>query len=467
MLSLNMAGNAATEASNSVTITSSAVWRLAGDGTWCNPSVSKGNNSETVTFTAAANETGKYREVDFYFICGDASQKLTVIQSPEEVVEFGTMQDNYAAPSQGHRLTVRLTTNLDVFNCDISEPWVTLRAEKNDFESKWLQFIVAPTTVFTERSATVTMFKGTAAEKSFVITQERLNGIVLDSPAGYTFGVDGGKVTITARSNIDFAPSLTTKDAVWLHATEISSSVTEHITKTYEIACDPGVYLRTGTITLKPTTGTSVNITVSQTNPNLELFDLSDPVFASALLARGFIAAKDNRHYMTYDGYIATSVAVNQFPKLKSIEGIERFVNMKSLMLNYSEVKRIDVSKNPAVTSVRANSIPLEELILGDNNATVEIDNLYAGSNDGMRSQSFTVSGSKLRALTIDFSDNGDYNELQWIDITGCPAMADLFCDGSCAKLEYIYVTQAQKNAYDAGTLEIETNQPNVQIVVK
>lgn len=39
---------------SSITATSSADWRLVGDTSWCTPSVTKGVNGTTVTFTAAA-----------------------------------------------------------------------------------------------------------------------------------------------------------------------------------------------------------------------------------------------------------------------------------------------------------------------------------------------------------------------------------------------------------------------------
>lgn len=461
---LDVQGNASEGAQNAVTITSTADWKLTGDVSWCTPSVTKGNTGTTVTFTAEKNNTGEYREVNLFFICGNAAKKFTVKQFPEGVVEFINLSDTYTMSNIGGRMTVKVNTNLDVFNTEISEDWVSLRAEKDNSETKWLQFVFDENKTFYDRPVNITMFKGTDFEKVLTVTQSKYAGIILESPADYIFDVNGGKVTIQISGNVNFSPTITTSDAAWINAVETSSSGSDVITKTYEITCASGVWTRSGKITFAPTTGARIVINISQVDNNPEIFDIPDKIFSNRLISLGYLIAKDNQYYLSYTGYIATSLSFSSsnYATMKSADGIERFINLKSLTLYYVDVKKLDLSKNTKITSsssLNVDYLPLEVLNLGDLTITnFSVTNLYNMANDTNRAKSFSISSSKLTSLTLAHTTTASYDEVEWIDVTRCPALTSLNCNRNSGKLKFIYVTAAQKAAYDGGTLKITTN---------
>lgn len=54
-------------------VNSTAEWILSGHCEWCTPSLTKGNNGETIAFTVVPNETPVKRSTSYTFICGNAS----------------------------------------------------------------------------------------------------------------------------------------------------------------------------------------------------------------------------------------------------------------------------------------------------------------------------------------------------------------------------------------------------------
>lgn len=463
-LVLDMNGKTSGGSSNTVTITSSAEWRLAGDVSWCTPSVAKGNNGTTVTFTAATNETGENREVNLYFICGNAARKLTIKQFPEEVVEFKNIGDSYTMAAAGGRMTIMVKTNLDTSTSETSEDWINLyRIGDPSSSEQWIQFVVDANSTFYDREATITMFKGTTLEKKIKVIQSKFIGVIIEGPKSYEFGVDGGTVSVKATGSIDFK-SILAANSAWIKAVETSSTGTDIITKTFDITCEAGKWTRTGAVGFVALSGstTAVTISISQVDPNPELFTIPDATFAKRLVALKHITEKDNKYYMNYSGYIATSLSItgNTYSSIQSLEGLERFVNLTSFTNEDNLVRKVDVSKNTKIRSLSLNYFPLEELIMGDINVTSFTANnyLYAYYDNTKRSKSFTVSSSKLKTITINHTSNATNDEVEWVDITECPALTSLSCNRNSGKLKSIYVTQAQKDAYDAGKLSIITN---------
>lgn len=473
-ITLDADGNAVSSP-GSITVKSSADWRLTGDFSWCTPSATKGGNGTAVTFKATANETGEDREVNLYFICGNATQKLTVNQLPEAVFEVDGK--SLLLPSAGQRVTLKIKTNLDISRCETSEDWISYYrgGVANASGEQWVQFTINENTSFYDRNAAITLGKGTADERIVNVTQSKYLGVVIEGETNFEFGVNGGSTSVTVTGTVPFNPVLSSTLKDWISIDEISSSETDVITKTYKITCLAGNWTRRGDITFKATSGISKIINVSQVNPNVELFDIPDSYFSSSLTGLGYIEAKNSQYYLTYAGYTATSLNLSGYPTafMKSVEGIERFTNLASLTLKNTSLKKVDLSKNTKISKLIVDSSPIEELVLGDNpNITsLSIALLAAYYNVDDISRSFTISGAYLKSLILDQNTwTKDYDGTEWIDITGCPALTSLSCNRPSGFLKNIYMTQAQKDAYDAGRLIITTHSgfdKNAGIVVK
>lgn len=468
---LGMDGNVSSGSSNTVTVVSTSDWKLSGDVSWCTPSVTKGNNGTSVTFTASENNTGEYREVNLYFICGNAAAKLTVYQFPEEVVDYNNVSDSYSVDAAGKNLTFRVTTNLDVSNYETSEDWITFRPGIGTARERWIQFSIASHNSFYSRQGTITLFKGTDYEKTVAVEQNPYYGILTDDAITYERGITAGTIDVKVRGNVTFNPTVASTYSGWLSCQEISSTGTDIVEKTYRISYTATEYSRNGVVTITPSTGTSISISITQKNPNPELFEIPDAVFSARLVAWGYVLASGDKFELTYTGYNTTSISLSSsaYANIASIEGIEKFVNLTSFTLRYVNVRKVDLSKNTKLTTLTINYAPIEELILGDlpftNLSISYLYNYYIVTNVA---ESFTISSSKVTSLTLSQTSYTNFEKLEYIDITACPAITSLTCNRSTGNLKYIYVTQTQKNAYDAGTLSITANANYpVTVVVK
>lgn len=71
----------------SITVTSSDIWRLSGGEDWCTPSKTSGENSDVISFSLQANEsTTEERRMTYTFTCGDKTTKLTITQKKRIIV---------------------------------------------------------------------------------------------------------------------------------------------------------------------------------------------------------------------------------------------------------------------------------------------------------------------------------------------------------------------------------------------
>lgn len=71
-----------------IVVTSSDDWTVAGGADWCNISSSSGSTGATITITVDANSTDEDRSAIFTFSCGKQSAKLTIIQ-------YGIIETSY------------------------------------------------------------------------------------------------------------------------------------------------------------------------------------------------------------------------------------------------------------------------------------------------------------------------------------------------------------------------------------
>ncbi len=458
---LDVTGSAAPQGEvNSVTVTSSSPWRLAGDTGWCTPSADKGENGATVTFSAAANDTREIREVKFDFICGNSATKLTVRQFPQEYAEFINVKDDYQFGSAGAEITLRVKSNLDTENFEAPE-WITLaRPGEEDAAEQWMLFKIEPNTTFKGRSGAITLFKGTSVERVFDVVQAGLTGVVTFDETTYTRGLEAGSLTITVQGNINFKATVPGGSSSWLSCEELSSSGTEVIEKTFRISYAAAQYYRSGTVNIVPDSGSGIGISVTQRDPNPDLFDVPDSRFSNFLLNKGYVIRNGEQFELTTGGSTVSSLDFMDFYTTKTFLGIERLVGLKSFMLMCCDVTELDLSKNLKLKDLMLVSMPIELLKLGD--APVEtlyvVDMYNVMSAAELYPKTFTISGSKLTELEMDHYSSKNADKLESVDVSGCPALKTLYCNRNSGNLKKIYLTQAQKDAYTAGTLEINTS---------
>lgn len=462
-------------ASAEVTVTSSAEWSLTGEETWCHPSVRHGSSGTSVTFTVDPNESEKFRKEHFYFICGDAVRKLTITQAPPSGVELlsGT---SFTVGSAGGAAVVRLyscfpaTETVDI-PAGVSE-WLSLSTDPvPDSGEQWITFQLKPNETFIDRNATVRLFKDSENEIEVEIFQHKYVGMRMDTESSFKFGVAGGTATVRIRSNEEVQVS----GNPWIGVEEESSTTDEHgvTSKSYRITCPESQYSRVGDITFKPAAGASMTVKITQLNPDAETFTIPDQLFANALVSMGYVVTIDGHpeYSFTETGANLTSLYIDggwyYGSSWTSVEGIEHFKHLTSLSIETTNVKRWDLSKLTELTSLSIKYTTLEELILGDLDIkSVRLTNMYISRIYDNLPKSFTISSSKVESLLL-YGSSSTYDKMEWVDITGCPNLKSLTADRAARLCKTVYVTQAQKDAYDAGTLKIENYYNAMDIVVK
>lgn len=446
-------GNVTDGLLNKVIVDASSEWRLVGDTSWCKPYIVRGKN-DAISFEPDIYSDKKERSVVFDFICGDAATKLTVIQYPEEFAEFVDstgIKDSYEIPSSGGSIMIRLNSNLSSNDCELSNDWISLaRPSDNPSGLQWTLFNVNPNSSFDIRKGSITMFKETDIETVFNVKQAAFIGLTTYDPISYDLDANGGSVTIKIRGNVDFDFSIDKLDTSWLSCKVVKEeSLSETvIEKTYEISytSKESTYSRRGIVKIKPTSGKidGINIVITQKNPNPILFDVPDNYFANMLINKGYILSTNERYELTDAGSLLTSFMTND-ENIKSMEGIENFVNLEELSIWYGSFKHLDVSKLTKLKELGIRYTPLENLILGDIAIEeLELPDVYNSyTRPRIYPESFSISSTKL--ITLDF-DGGIRENLKWIDVSGCPALKTLKYDfRDDIEVGSIYIAKGQQ----------------------
>ncbi|MFA6859587.1 MAG: hypothetical protein WCR48_07730, partial [Bacteroidales bacterium] len=155
---------------------------------------------------------------------------------------------------------------------------------------------------------------------------------------------------------------------------------------------------------------------------------------------------------------------------IKSIYGMAAFPKLTSISVkNCTYLTKLDLTDCANLTSVTVQLLSrLEEVKLGDN----PVESFAVGSGSYFFSYSLAISGSKLKNLDVSSTSwyVMYYENLESIDVSGCPAITSLKSRreswGSAAKYDILYMSKAQIDAVAAGTLKVDKS-PKVTITEK
>lgn len=167
---------------------------------------------------------------------------------------------------------------------------------------------------------------------------------------------------------------------------------------------------------------------------------LFDPLFAKELERRGYIESSDNISLEAVARITELDVSgeYDNRGELKSLRGIEYFVNLESLDCDYNQLTELDVTSNMALTELSCSFNQLTELDVTNNAALTE---LSCGSNqltelDVTNNTALTRLYCSVNQLTeLDVTNNTALTELScWrnqlteLDVTGNTALTELSC---------------------------------------
>ncbi len=437
-------------AQQSVTVTSSGDWRLAGVCDWAHPSATAGKSGETVTFTIDPNTTEAVRTATFKFFTGSAVAPLTI--SSEIGYNLTLLSsEEMSTKSAAEQISVELKTNIPELTCEVPE-WVTYSSRTDAFGKTILSFAVSENATYINREGNIVISSDKAAEPVTVaLTQEQTNAIIVDEDLFY-LDMAAQEVTVVVKSNVEYDIN---RYVEWIsEGTLVSSNKQEDglTADTYTFALTEATGPRGSQVTFYWNELFS-NVTMVQKDPDTEVVTISDDVFRSDLVSKGWVLDLGaGACIILEDGLNATSYSSegSYYQSFASVDGIENFPNLESVTLkNHRNLLTLDLSKMTKLTNVEVGGCyNLENVNLGDNPVTVfkpfEYKTSWATYNYYSYVSKFTVAGSKIEDLDCGCNYYPEwYDYVESLDVSGCPALTKLNAVRG-TRLKILYLKEGQ-----------------------
>lgn len=448
-----------------IEVTSSGDWRLTGNADWVHPSAVEGVSGDKVTFGVDANATDSDREARYKFFTGSAVAELVIRNVAGYVMSLMSQQEN-SVPVDGGTVYVKLDTNIPSSEMELSftedgGSWIKCIGRTDVFGTAVLELSVSPNTIYTERASELTV-SAHSLFSTVSISQAQVDYLYVDETP-LSFKEDGGQFFLNVSHNVEYKVSC----PEWITYGEPSVSEDSEnpgvIIDRYEFDV-AGLQLpvRTGTVTVSDLSGkTTFTVNVSQLNENANTGNIPDRNLRSALATKGWITLIDpeNESEEVVIKTLEEIKSIDYYYDIfniadagcKSIEGIEYFPWVSNLNLaGNTELKDVDLSGLENVISLQLNRCSgIETVNCGNNGCAIDLEGNYSAKQ-------LTVSGAAKSINGRGYSWN-QYSGPEILDITGCTGITSI--NVSYRNITTIYVTAAQKQAIDEGTLSVSKNE--------
>ena len=246
-------------------------------------------------------------------------------------------------------------------------------------------------------------------------------GLVIEQTDYTLDAVEGRTATVSFTASADW--TLTVKynedetDSNWLTAEPANGSAGE---QTVELSArvHTGVEARTAYVEIA-CKEQSVQLTVTQTavSDDTDFTGLFDPEFAKVLQEEEIIS--DAEHITRED--MAKVAEVSELyvyaQSMTSLQGIEYFESLTTLICTMNQLTSLDLSKNTALTTLYCNYNPLKSLDLSKNTALTELN-----CSENQLTSLDLSKNTKLMGL------NCDINPLKSLDLSQNTALTQLTC---------------------------------------
>lgn len=435
-----------------ITVSSSGDWRVAGDCDWARLSATSGHDGDVVTLTVDPNDSKDVLKQTFKVFTGAAIARVDVKSDP--VYGFELLTDKVVeVAAGGGRAAFRLYTNLPDVPCSIAadaQEWVSLseHVRPKGAGNHTFVFEAAENTTFRDRSAKIVLFEGTDNETELTIDQVRNIDIIV-TPDTFEVPEAGGDIIVEVKSNMEFSVRMDALTKSFVSQADVKvdgDDLFKTSTYTFHVAVND-MMTRSAAINFVSKDGSLTRTaTISQTGTKTVPVTIPDANFREELVQKGWITVVDGASCeMTWTGLSVTEMKI-WYRDVESLDGIEAFVNLKSLTVDSNRLKSIDVSKNADLETLSCNENPIEEVILGDVNVkTLVLNDLYYWDDNWniIPSVSVVITGAKLESLDMKCYASY-YDGLESIDVSGCPALKELNCDRNSDLLKTLYLKEGQ-----------------------
>ncbi|MBP3289798.1 MAG: leucine-rich repeat protein, partial [Alistipes sp.] len=209
---------------------------------WITKTSTRAFETETLTFTIAANNSDDGREGTIKFISKDKSisQTVKVFQSQSNALIVSKKDIVIDEKAQSVEFEVRANVECTVSSSSAS--WLH-REDTRAMTSQTIRYRVDANSDYNSRTATITVqSKDGSLKETITITQAQKDAIVL-AKSSYTVDNDGGEIDIEIGHNVDFDVEISDN---WITKTSTRAFETE--TLTFTIAANNSDDSREGTI---------------------------------------------------------------------------------------------------------------------------------------------------------------------------------------------------------------------------
>lgn len=464
-----------------IPITSNAEWRVSGHCEWATPTNAQGKNGESVVFNVQANDGTTVRKAEFKLFSGSAVKRLSIVSHPNYFLNL-TSEPSVFMESEGGELRIKTETNIETLEAGVLEenvPWLKFRERVDAFGSSIFIYDVEKNDRYTYRGASAVVKAEDGKEVCVSLTQDMLVGAFTDSTSMTFNSLEARDIEIKVKTNLMLDPIYPS----WMTLTSSQRGETQSdgLTETvYNFNIQESRASRSGSIKFNYIYDTMLEINIRQINPNAVFAEIPDSVLRARLAEKNYIIIgdpSDPKCEVTEYGQEATSISIDldYYPYIKEVSGFGAFKKLSSLTLPaQSLVQRVDLSDCHNISMLDLGFgyyKTLEYVNLGDN--PVKVLNI---TNEWLLFMCYnynpiTVIGEKIETINAGATSGAmiDQDKCEYIDVTGCPALKTLNAyrvAGGTSPLKYIYVTSAQKLAYDEGTLKI-TKPDSTEVKIK
>ncbi len=382
---------------------------------WVRYVQTKGLNSKQIVLEVAENETYDQREAKVIVKQknGDLSGTIAIKQGEK----FGLFlsQTEFDLSNDAHSIDVEVKANVDY---DIIIPseckdWVKLMKTKS-LNTKNCTFSISKNETYDAREGSITFKQKNGALSGTVsIKQAQTDAIIVEHDK-YSLTYEEQQLSINISSNVDYEVIIDEECTRWIN--RISTKGLKEESVVFQVAENEGDG-RSGKITFK---STSIQKTVLvQQQAGIVLFD--DDLFEEYCVTNfdkngdGKVSYKESLDVEQIDVYCRNNI--------KSLKGIEYFINLQKLRCGWNSITSLDVSHNTSLTHLGCDNNKLKSLDVSNNTALQE---LACFSNE---LSSLDVSNNlALTKLTCG------WNNISSIDISRNTALTEFGCDANPLK---------------------------------
>lgn len=298
------------------------------------------------------------------------------------------------------------------------------KVQKTD-ASKGTIIVTAPSPLV-EGEVVVLVYEGDS--KTVVRFLNFVKGTISAPKEAYSFSGKEGTYEVNLDTNVDYDVNIPAEASSWLSYDGLQTKAMRQDRLGFHVAQNFGPDPRTAVVTITDKAKENT-VKISITQKVWDAIDIPDANFKAALVAK---FDKDG------DGEISREEAkeVEQISvsnkKIKSVEGIHNFENLKTLDCSYNELSVIDLSRNSRlfILSVAHNSISRLDLSKVSLNSLICFDNNMT-----------SIDLSNQTGLQLISCGN---NPLKTLDISKCAQTFECLLAERCINLTEIYIRKGQ-----------------------